>query len=1232
MKRWLFILLTVLFSLGLPAWSAEAPTLMQFGDFRSTAANVVEFAPVQAQVVRIAILKSSSGQPCIDELEIYGPGSEKNLGLAANGGVAGASSCLSGHARHRIEHLNDGLYTNDHSWICAEATGWVQIKLPASATINRVVLSRDRNGTLTDRSPVEFDVLVSPDGNQWTTVKQYRSSTAFSRRYARLNPVALRRALDDLAAMAPDRYPDLPELRRQVDAIPATLAGLLGKVQLGDAATIQAADQLLELEQRILMANPLLDFDKILLVRRGTGNLGLPINFHSNSSIPVRGYDNQIQLYSLHQKKPLATVLTTKETRFAGDLCLHFDADRFLFSMPNDKNLWQIFECKIDGTGLRQVTPDMATYVHNYDACYLPNGEILFTSTASMGSVPCDSGSSEIANIFRLSADGKIRQLCFDQEHNWTPRIMDDGTVLYQRWEYTDTPHSNTRLLFTMHPDGTNQRAIYGSNSYWPTSFFYANPIPGKPSQVVGIASGHHGLQRMGELIILDTAKGRHEGDGIVQRIPGFGKKVEARIADRYADGSWPRFLHPCPLSDKYFLVSCQPTPDDNWGLYLVDIYDNLLLIQEENGYAMLEPVALKKRPVPPVIPDVVDLKSKIGTIFLQNLYEGPGLKGVPKGTVKSLRIATYTFSYRGVGGLYGTIGMDGPWDIKRVLGTVPVYPDGSAKFTVPANVPIFIQPLDSQGQALALMRSWMTAMPGEVLSCVGCHEESSMVPLSRNCIAFQKEASTITPWRPVVTGFSFEREVQPVLDKYCVSCHNGAKDKPDFSGGKRITDWNSRFGGNGGFTGYAGKFTTSYCNLFPFVRNNGIESDYHLLVPMEFHFSTSELGKMLRKGHHNVRLDPDAWDRLVTWDDMNRPFHGSWSSMNGTRMVEVESVRAKMRSKYANVDENHELQLPKVEEKIVPVMPEPLPPIKNPDLQVVGWPFSTVQSRPATSSLDFGNGLSLELVQAPAGTFIMGSTTGHRDEQPICEVKIKKPFRIGKFEITNAQYRQFDPTHDSRVADAISYQFGQRPWSLNEDSQPVCRVSWRQAMEYCAWLSKKTGKKVSLPTEAQWEWACRAGSDLPYSFGDATADYAPYANLGDIQLKKFATDTTYAPNGELYVGMRLISNPGKYDDYIPKDEKHDDGNQLSVKPGSYKPNAWGLHDMHGNVAEWTRSLYQPYPYKDDKRNDPKATGERVVRGGSWWTRPFQGTNSYRLPYQDYQPVMDVGFRIVVEE
>jgi formylglycine-generating enzyme required for sulfatase activity len=1047
-----------------------------------------------------------------------------------------------------------------------------------------------------------------------------------------VNPAALRRALDDLAAAAPDRYPDAAALRQQIAAIPADLKALAAQALKGDAAAGKQMKDILALQSRILLANPLLDFDKILAIKRGRGNLGLPANFNSNSSIGTHGYDNEVVELSLHGKTPVRTILKPQDGRFVGDLSIHFDADRLLLSMPNDKRQWQVFEIKTDGTGLRQITPDLDPGLGNYDACYLPDGDILYSSTTVMVGVPCVTGSSHVANLFRISADGKkTRQLCFDQEHNWTPRVMPNGTVLYQRWEYTDTPHSNTRLLFTMNPDGTNQREFYGSNSYWPTSFFYAMPIPGKPSQVVGISTGHHGPARTGELIILDVAKGRREGSGVVQKIPGFGQKYEAKIYD-HMDDVWPDFLHPCPLSDKYFLAACQPSPQHKWGIYLVDIFDNLQLIQELDGYAMLEPVALVKRPVPAVIADKTDPKRKDAIVYLQNIYEGPGLQGIPPGTVKALRIFSYTFSYHGVGGLYGVVGQDGPWDLKRVLGTVPVYPDGSAKFRVPANVPIAIQPLDENGQALALMRSWMTAMPGEVLSCIGCHETENMAPPARITQAFKKDPSEIAPWRPMVSGFSFDREVQPVLDKYCVSCHNDEGASPDLRGGIKLKSWSSVFSGNGGGAG-AGRFTTSYSNLFPFVRNNGIEGDYHLLAPMEFHFSTSELGKMLRKGHHGVKLDADAFDRLVVWDDMNRPFHGSWSSIVGTGVIARENKRAELRKRYANVDENHEAQPPPSTVKVEPVIPEPEKPIINPEIKLAAWPFDAdkakvLQGDKAEMSLDLGNGMTLTLVRIPAGEFVMGSAAGHRDEQPIGAVKIKKAFWMGKFEITNAEYRAFDPTHDSRVADALSYQFGRRPWSLNEEKQPVCRISWRETMQYCQWLAKKTGKKVTLPTEAQWEWACRAGSAEAYSFGQSNADYVAFANFGDKSLSQFVADT--AANG--YHAMTVHKNPPKTDDYIPKDEKHNDGNQLSAPVGSYKPNAWGLHDMHGNVAEWTRSLYQPYPYKDDNRDDVKATGERVVRGGSWWVRPFQCTSSWRIPYQDYQPVMDVGFRIIVEE
>jgi len=212
--------------------------------------------------------------------------------------------------------------------------------------------------------------------------------------------------------------------------------------------------------------------------------------------------------------------------------------------------------------------------------------------------------------------------------------------------------------------------------------------------------------------------------------------------------------LHPYPLgrpdglgAGKYFLVSGKLTPEAWWGLYLVDIFDNLLLLKEEPNYALFEPVPVQKRPVPPVIPDRVDLQRKDALVYLVDVYAGPGLEGIPRGEVKALRVFTYVYGYRGMGGLYGTIGMNGPWDMRRVLGTVPVEADGSALFRIPANTPVAVQPLDREGKALQQMRSWFTGMPGEVLSCVGCHETQNNLPPARQTLAARQPPADLTPW-----------------------------------------------------------------------------------------------------------------------------------------------------------------------------------------------------------------------------------------------------------------------------------------------------------------------------------------------------------------------------------------------------------------------------------------------------------------------------------------------------
>jgi formylglycine-generating enzyme required for sulfatase activity len=1041
-----------------------------------------------------------------------------------------------------------------------------------------------------------------------------------------VTPAAVRLAIEDLAGSFGARYPSGAAYLRRLEAIEA---------KLRTSPSQQCRDELVQLQREALLANPLLNFHKLLLVKRGvkSPSLGLPYNWQSNSCLPKTGFDDEIAVLApVAPEGTLATLYKPAGGRFVGDVDLHFDADRMLFSMPGTNGRWQVFEIRSDGSGLRQLTGQQPD-VDSYDACYLPDGRILFTSTACFVGVPCVYGSSHVATLYRMDADGRhIRQLCFDQEHDWCPTLLNNGRILYTRWEYIDTPHAHTRLLFHMNPDGTEQMEYLGSNSYWPNSFFYARPIPNHPTRVIAVIGGHHDNPRMGELVLFDPALGRHEAAGAVQRIPGRGQKIEPLVRDGLTLASWPKFLHPFPLSDKYFLVACKPTPQSLWGIYLADVFDNLLLIKELPGYALLEPLPLRRTPRPPVIPDKVDMARNDAVVYLPDIYVGDGLKGIPRGTVKQLRILTYNFAYHGMGGLVGVVGVDGPWDIKRVLGTVPVYPDGSAKFRIPANTPVALQPLDAEGKALQLMRSWMTAMPGEVVQCAGCHEKQNTAPPARTSLARGREPDVIRPWHGPTRGFSYAREVQPVIDRYCVGCHNGQPrpDGPalsDLRGTRKITDWQKWAAPSS-----AGRFSVGYAELHRFVRRPGIESDYHLLTPMEFHADTTELVQILNGGHHNVKLDAEAWDRLVTWIDLNCPYHGTWGEDIAKPGVQRQRRRDLLKL-YAQVDDDPEAVPQTKHQNTAPVMPEPLRQIGPRSIECPGWPFDAAEARrrqaaagPVTRrKIDLGHGVSLEMVLIPAGEYVMGSTAGGVDEQPLHRVRIEKPFWMATREVTNQMYNLFYPAHDSGVEDRNGYQFGLRGFPCHQPEQPVVRVSWNEAVAFCRRLSQRTGQKFALPTEAEWEYACRAGTATTMFYGGLDADFSKFANLADSKLTEFASypyDSRHTP----------LEKPSRYDDWIPKDPRCNDGALLAVEPGRYQPNAWGLRDMHGNVAEWTRSAYRPYPCRpDDGRNAATAEGRKVVRGGSWRDRPYRATSSFRLGYEPFQKVYNVGFRVVCE-
>ena len=1091
---------------------------------------------------------------------------------------------------------------------------------PWRATMRLVEFSAEGN-----LSPLSSDAIKAARANY----KKGRPATAKAPPRAKPTTVsnrevaALRMAVEDLLETFPKRY------KR-------------GNDFLARLARTEKPIDFAALKREALLANPLLDFESMLIIRRRIGenanhfdggmwgfnskSLGVPDTGSGNTILPRKGFDNDIALLSpVGRDSRITSIYHPDEKVYVGDIDLHWDGDRMLFSSLDKNGRWQIFEIGADGKRLRQVTPGLHEDVDNYDACYLPGGGIIFGSTRTFQRVPCRSTlQTPITLMYRLSSDGRsVRQLTFDQDHNWCPTVLPNGRVMYLRWEYSGIPHGASRILFHMNPDGTGQTAYYGSNSHWPNCVFFARPVPGHAGMFTGVVSGNHDVPRMGEFILFDRNQGTFEADGVVQRIPGRGKMVVPVIADTIARNSWPKFLHPWPLSNKYFIAACKPKRNLLWGIYLVDVFDNMLLLKEESGCALLEPTPLRKTKVPPVIPDMVDPSRRDAVVYLADVYRGKGLTGVPRGSVKQLRLFTYHFQYLNMRpDVRNSVGGDGPWEPLRVLGTVPVEADGSASFRVPANTPISIQPLNEDGAALQLMRSWFTAMPGESVSCIGCHEDQKEVPPVALTAAAKRKPSEIKPWYGPTRGFSFVREVQPVLQKHCAGCHNG-KPRPD---GKSLSDL--RYVST---TPAAGRYSPAYRGLYPYTRTPSLESDMHVLVPGDFHADNSELVQMLRKGHHGVKLPPEAWDRLITWIDLCVPFYGTWNELAGIDSVKVSRARRlEMQKLYAGIIDDPEA-VPEL-----PTMPRPVLPeeeaIISVDPTLDDWPFDAEQARRRQSlssriqrDVVLNGEIKMALVYIPAGQFIMGDTEGAGDERPRAKVEIDRPFWMGKFEVTNKQLAQFDRRHNSRWIKGPGQQYSdaQRGWRVNGANQPVVRTSWQKAMAFCRWLSEKTGEDFTLPTEAQWEYACRAGTDTPLWYGEPQADFSKFASVADSKLNNALAQLRRKPLIRTTPTLTAIFRPVFSD-------KGDDGAIVTADVGNYMPNPWGLHDMHGNAAEWTLSTYRSYPYRtDDGRNDPTDSGSKVVRGGSFHDRPATCRSAYRLSYPSWRRVFNVGFRVV---
>ena len=1049
-----------------------------------------------------------------------------------------------------------------------------------------------------------------------------------------LNMEAIRLAYEDMKRIegfdAVKYLPILTELEQQVKQG-------FGNIYSGDEAVLANAEKAVANKRAILLANPLLNGDKILTVRYQLGNrdrramapeLGTQSNNWSNQeSARRKGFNADIvELSNLRDEVQIRTIYKPDNTSSIADLKLHWDGDRAMFTQTMSDNRWNVFEVKLNNGDCKKLIDNPEPDLEFYDGTYLPDGRIIANSNIGYQGVPCVNGSDPVGNMVLYTPQSKnLRRLTFDQDANWNPVIMNNGRVMYTRWEYTDLTHYYTRIVMNMNPDGTEQKALYGSGSMFPNSTFDVQPLPGYASAFVGIISGHHGVARSGRLILFDPAKARKGAAGMLQEIPHRNRPIVEEVKDRLVDGVWPQFIKPSPLNDTYFLVAAKLDKNDLWGIYLVDKFDNVTCLHKMEGEGYISPIAVRKTVTPPAIPDRVKLDDKQATVFIQDIYEGEGLKGIPRGTVKSLRLHAYEYAYVQTQSDHNWHGIQSGWDIKRMLGTVPVGEDGSVIFKIPANTPVSIQPLDKDGVAVQWMRSWLTGQPGEIVSCVGCHEDQNQIVIPKRVIASQKAPHALTPPEGGTRSFTFDLEVQPILDRACIACHNGEGKAFDLRGGKKD--------GRG--------YGTSYLNLHPYVHRQGGEGDMVVLYPYEYHPNTSELVRLLKKGHYNVQLTDAEWRKIYNWIDYNAPDKGYFNAnvlksfpYQGYDQIER---RKQLTDKYAGgagVDWKKEIadyaaQL-KNKGEIKPVMPKKVSPVKEKVLKVKGWPFAPdrvkemlADEKETVKVLEIAPGVQMTFVRIPAGEFVMGSYHGEPDTYPTTKVKIDKAFWMGELEVTNQQYNTIFPQHDSRYVDQQWKDHVVPGYPANKPEQPVIRVSYNDAMEYCKILSQKTGLNITLPTEAQWEWACRGGSDEDFWFGNLNADFGKKDNLADVTTNKFAV------SGGVPQPMSPESPWFKYYTFLPKAANVDDGSLVQVGGKKYEANPFGLYCMHGNVAEWTRSDYVPYPYKE---NPKKVSEYKVVRGGSYIERPKYSTAYSRKGFYPYQCVFNVGFRVIIED
>jgi len=564
---------------------------------------------------------------------------------------------------------------------------------------------------------------------------------------------------------------------------------------------------------------------------------------------------------------------------------------------------YHLYEMGADGSGLRQLTYGP---FNDFAPRYLPDGRIVFVSTRRQGWHRCGAPGCETYTLAVADADGShARPLSWHETHEWDPAVLDDGRIIYTRWDYVDRHAVYYEQLWSVRPDGSAPAAFYGNNTFNPVGIWEARGVPGS-RQVMATAAAHHAMTA-GSIILVDAGKGVDGPRPITRLTPDVPfPESESLLLPHWRAmappdappeppeaARWPGHCYrsPYPLSEKYFLAAYsfdaligepKANPVNMFGIYLVDCFGNKELLYRDLNIASLWPTPLRARHRPPVVPSVAESTGRQeGTFFLQNVYEG--WPAMPKVSVKRLRIVQ-VLPKSTPGANNPPVGVPNASPGKQVLGTVPVEPDGSACFRAPANIPLSFQALDERGQAVQMMRSITYLQPGETSSCIGCHEPRTSAPPQRRLAqALAREPSTIRPGPDGSHPLSYPILVQPVLDRHCVSCHNPGKPE----GGVVLTGEPQ------------GHYTVSYNALAPRVRHAawGVPGDFRqtnsepITTPGHFGASSSPLMKLLRDGHQDVHLSGDDLERFTTWMDANVLFYGTFDPADQARQKRGERI-----------------------------------------------------------------------------------------------------------------------------------------------------------------------------------------------------------------------------------------------------------------------------------------------------------------------------------------------------